>query len=204
MDHFFQNIQGWFGCKNLYKQVVDQACDGDHFVEIGAYRGCSTAYMAVEIEKSHKNIQFDVIDNWGISACSNDGSPYPTRDWERVYLDFKRNINPVKNYVDVYRTISGRAAGCYEKGSLDFVYIDGCHCYNCAKRDIRRYLPKMKPSGIIAGDDFMSSFPGVMMAVKETFKTYRVEGRIWSVQGSGLTNVWAYRQNRQWKSKLFI
>lgn len=38
--------------------------------------------------------------------------------------------------------------------SLDFVYIDGNHSYEYVKSDIEAWWPKVKPGGILCGDDY--------------------------------------------------
>jgi predicted O-methyltransferase YrrM len=62
MEHFYQQIEGWFDFQNLYSEMVERYPSGSHFVEIGAWFGCSTSYMAVEIANSDKLIWFDTID----------------------------------------------------------------------------------------------------------------------------------------------
>ena len=52
MEHFYQNIQGWFTYNDLYKYIVDNSLDGAHFVEVGSWLGCSSAFFAVEILNS--------------------------------------------------------------------------------------------------------------------------------------------------------
>lgn len=187
MKHFFLNIQGWFSFAELYRNRVFTANENAHFVEVGAYLGCSTAFMAVEIINSGKKIHFDVVDNWGIVKCPNDKSIYPNSNWESVYLQFCKNIKPVKEYVDVYRMRSTLAARLYEPQSLDFVYIDGCHCYKCIKQDINCWLPKIKPNGVIAGHDFSNAWPGVRSAVRERFKSkFKIQEISWIVDNSTL------------------
>ena len=41
--------------------------------------------------------------------------------------------------------------------NLDFVYIDGNHCGNYVKSDIKDYYPKVRKDGILAGHDFQKS-----------------------------------------------
>jgi hypothetical protein len=54
MEHFYQNIQGWFDYQELYTKVINQLDNNSHVVEVGAWKGCSTAYLAVEIINSSK------------------------------------------------------------------------------------------------------------------------------------------------------
>jgi predicted O-methyltransferase YrrM len=70
--------------------------------------------------------------------------------------------------------------------SLDFVYIDAGHDYNNVKCDLAAWAPKVRPGGIIVGDDYggpsdkVGKF-GVKKAVTEAFgDKVKVERyRIW-------------------------
>ena len=46
MEHFYKKIQGWFMYKKAYDIAINRAQDGYHFVEVGAWKGMSTSYMA--------------------------------------------------------------------------------------------------------------------------------------------------------------
>jgi hypothetical protein len=56
----------------------------------------------------------------------------------------------------IMRTTSSEAAKEFPDKSLSFVYIDGNHCYKAAKQDILAWIGKVKPGGILAGDDVES------------------------------------------------
>jgi len=45
----------------------------------------------------------------------------------------------------------------FEDESLDFVYIDGDHCFEAVVADIAAWLPKVRKGGIISGDDYFRS-----------------------------------------------
>ena len=64
MQHFYQNLEGWFDFDDIYSRMVNGCKEPAHFVEVGSWKGKSTAYMAVEIANSHKDIRFDCIDTW--------------------------------------------------------------------------------------------------------------------------------------------
>ena len=49
--------------------------------------------------------------------------------------------------------------------SLDFVYIDGHHGYEFVRDDLREWSARVKPGGVVAGDDFDA--PGVQQALGE-------------------------------------
>ena len=170
MNHFHHNIQGWFTYPGLYKAVVEQAIDNSHFVEVGAWKGASAAYMAVEIINSGKNIKFDCIDNW---RGPQDHNVLTLTQQEDLYIEFIKNIKPVSNIVNHYRTPSSKAVELYEDFSLDFVFIDAAHDYTNVLIDIISWYPKVKIGGRIGGHDY-PSWSGVVKAVNTYFKNKKV------------------------------
>ncbi len=56
--------------------------------------------------------------------------------------------------VVVMRQDSESALNEFRDGELDFVYIDGNHLYDFAKRDLEISLRKVKSGGFITGDDY--------------------------------------------------
>jgi len=164
--HFYKNIQGWMnsGQRKLYEYQVKHATDNSHFVEIGAWKGKSTSYMAIEILHSNKNIKFDVIDTWlGSDEAAHRRDPYVMNN--RLYEEFLKNIEPVRSLINPIRTTSIEASKLYEDESLDFVLIDASHKYKDVKEDIQNWLPKIRKGGMLAGDDICWS--GVKRAVEE-------------------------------------
>jgi hypothetical protein len=63
--------------------------------------------------------------------------------------------------------VSSEIAPAIANESLDGVFIDGCHLYECVRDDIELWLPKVKPGGFVAGHDFSPQWPGVVRAVHE-------------------------------------
>ena len=49
---------------------------------------------------------------------------------------------------------SEEAVQSFEDGSLDAIYIDACHQFDCVQNDIQMWRPKLKPGGLISGHDF--------------------------------------------------
>ena len=177
MDHFYHNIQGWFGFDGLYQQMVKEAGPLAHFVEVGAWKGRSAAYMAVEIANSGKNIKFDVVDTWQ-GSLEHQTDPSITND--TLYLEFLANMKPAEDYYTARRMPSLEAAESYPDGSLDFVLIDASHEYADVRADILAWLPKIRPGGTLAGDDY--NWPGVKQAVNELLTYHKRQGIYWTVK----------------------
>jgi hypothetical protein len=184
MEHIYQQPQfgpPWFEFGDIYKEQVESAKDGAHFVEVGCFLGKSAAFMIVEIINSGKKIQFDMIDHWKGSIEHQDMDIIKNKD---LYATFITNMAPFTEYRNTrsIRMKSVKAAQIYEDESLDFVFIDASHEEKDVKNDIDAWFPKVKKGGILAGDDW--GFEGVNNAVQSKFSSdqYGIRGRSWIVQ----------------------
>jgi len=181
MEHFFQGIDGWFNFVSIYNYAVDMGEDGDHFVEVGAWKGRSAAYMAVEIANSGKQIKFDVVDTWQGSEEHQTDQMVIT---DSLYNHFLENLKPVEAYYTPVRMTSLEAAAQYSDNSLDFVLLDASHTYEDVKADIQAWLPKVKSGGILAGDDYHHTWQGVVDAVTEMIPEPQIVDNV----------TWAYKK----------
>lgn len=177
MKHFHDSIQGWFvpEAEWLYRWRVEQApaiCFS-RFVEVGCWKGRSAAFMAVEIANSEKPITLYCVDHW---KGSNEILHKQDPDLPNLYKIFRKNLKDFPNVIPM-RMNSVSAASAFEDGSLDFVFIDASHEYRDVCADINAWTPKIKSSGILAGDDW--GWPGVKKAVQELAPRGYVIGNVW-------------------------
>lgn len=172
MEHIYQNIPGWFNFLDVYRDAVREASNGAHFVEVGAWKGRSTAFMAVEIANSGKRIIFDCVDHF---RGSDEAVHHADPDVQNgtLFKAFVRNVTPVIAFINVYRLSSVTAASGYLDQSLDLVMLDGAHDLDSVRADIRAFLPKLKPGATLAGDDW--NWSGVKRAVSEAFAADKIE-----------------------------
>lgn len=169
MDHFYRNIQGWFNYESIYDMAVATAPETAHFVEVGSWRGCSTAYLAVTIINSGKDIHVDCVDTWRGSFDEDVHQNDPAVIADTLYDEFLTNMIPVQGIITPVRMLSSEAVKLYKDNSLDFVLIDGGHDYKTVHTDITEWLKKLKPGAILAGDDYV--WEGVKKAVDELLPT---------------------------------
>ena len=166
MEHFYQDIYGWFSYDYLYKDAVERAKDGALFVEIGSFKGRSTAYMCVEIANSGKKIKFDCIDPMvALSHYIESKQQHPEIWADYTAEDFHKRLAPVKDYYTLHQMTSDEAVKLYEDGSIGFLMIDGDHDPEAIKRDVMNFLPKMKVGGVITGDDAYA--PEILQAARD-------------------------------------
>jgi len=185
MEHFFEDIQGWFeeDGQKIYREAVEQAPmdTASTFVELGSWKGRSAAFMAVEIINSNKPITLYCIDHW--TSYGDPTVPYFSSDPDtsKAFDIFLTNLSKFDYVVTPMPCKSWEGAHCI--GSLvDFIYIDASHEYEDVIKDLDAWLPKMAPGATISGDDF--NWPGVWRAVHEVFGLGNVEriGRCWRLK----------------------
>lgn len=167
MQHFYKDIQGWSAFLALYDEMVRKApAYGATFVEVGAWKGRSTAYMGVAIANSGKNIKFHVVDHF-LGAAEQIARAEPELVSGTLYDVFLKNVAPVRHLLTIHRMSSAAAAAKFADRSVDFLLLDGSHDYHSVRDDLASWLPKMKPGAVVGGDDWTK--PGVRQAVSEVF-----------------------------------
>lgn len=74
------------------------------------------------------------------------------------------------------RATSLEAAQSLPDNSIDAVFIDGCHYYNCVKSDFAAWMPKLRATAetLVAGHDFSPQWPGVVRAVQEQRQNHKI------------------------------
>lgn len=167
MKHFFRTIPGWANFKEIYMDAVAAAPqEGAVFVELGTWKGRSVAFMGVEIANSGKDISFHVCDTFKGSGAEGAQDEDPVVRDGRLLEVFKNNIRPVRKYVtEIFEGTSVDFASTFKNETVDLVLIDALHQYESVKADIAAWWPKVKPGGVLAGDDYR--WAGVKRAADE-------------------------------------
>lgn len=149
-------------------KVIGANCD---VVELGVLRG-DFSDMIYGILKPYN---LTLIDPFELSEQKyKDGlsTAYSTQnEYEYVLQKFAFD-----KYVFVDKNYSYNAVKNYKDKSFDFIYLDGCHLYECVKQDLEDWLPKLKIGGIMAGHDYTHVYDfGVIKAVDEFCKEHNFE-----------------------------
>jgi hypothetical protein len=80
---------------------------------------------------------------------------------------------------EIVRKYSIEAANDFTDESLDFVYIDANHNYDHVLADIKSWLPKVKPGGIVSGHDYIKrKGQDHLFGVKQAVNDYVIENDI--------------------------
>jgi hypothetical protein len=117
-----------------------------------------------EILRECQPLQLHLVDVW-------DTDRYNSGLFESTKARFSNEI--ARGQVHIHRKDSIAAADDFPENHFDWVYVDTTHSYETTWRELRKYAPKVKKGGIIAGHDYsmgnwITSFRyGVIEAVHE-------------------------------------
>jgi len=118
--------------------------------EIGSWRGMSTSIIARVVKPFNGTVY--AIDHWRGSEGIVRHKQAQTSD---MFSIFRHNME-VLGVLDIIHPLvmdSAVAASIFKNNSLDMVFIDADHRYSYIRRDIERWLPKLKQGGVLAGHD---------------------------------------------------
>jgi hypothetical protein len=183
----FNEIPGWFSYEEFYNSIVTHLPNNASVVEIGSWMGKSTNHFVSKVKEQNKKIRFSAIDTFKGSSGGWDDSlhkailePY---DGD-LYTEFSNNSVLMDNFNDItiIKDSSYNSKNLFLNNSQDFIMIDAGHEYTEVLSDIDSWFYKLKPGGIIAGDDFGTNlFEGLTRAVDEYFygQVETREGWVW-------------------------
>lgn len=166
MEHFYKTIDGYSSEdeQGVLLETILKNIDTNNplkIAEIGVYKGRGTAIWNVIL--SNQNIKYDyfAIDHFMGSSEHDKSFDY--------YSTTIENLKPISDKINIIRNNSKSESEKYPDEFFDIVYIDASHEYEYVKEDILSWHPKVKPGGVICGDDYISGWPGVVQAVNELF-----------------------------------
>jgi predicted O-methyltransferase YrrM len=122
--------------------------------EIGVWRGDFSARILAKTCPA----ELHLIDPWEFQPEFPDrayGGSVATgaRDMERLYERVTARFAGRPN-VTVHRAFSDDCLTTFPDRHFDWIYIDGNHYYDFVKRDLELAIRKVRPGGVVAGDDY--------------------------------------------------
>jgi len=182
-------MEGWCGPENERALLsAIQLVNPKVIVEIGVWKGVSTAFLA---QHSAPDAVVYAVDHFlgsvehrpgGVDGAAWEGKLSIMLDQfvsNMMRLGYSGKVRPV-------RMASAEAAPFFTE-PIDLLYIDGSHEEPDVWHDITVWGAKVRPGGMIVGDDYSAGWPGVCAAVDRA----RLELG-WSVSND--SRVWWYRQ----------
>jgi hypothetical protein len=127
--------------------------------EIGVFRGDFSEQILLHV-RPHR---LHLIDPWKFEpAAEYERSVYGRAraggqsELDAIYRSVRERFDHEIQVgtVVIHRMPSEAAATSFADEYFDWVYIDGNHLYEFVMRDLESYYPKVKPGGLITGDDY--------------------------------------------------
>jgi len=142
-----------------------ESLDGLVVVEVGVFAGHLSQVLLREC---------DFISLLGVDPYIGRDGTFPgnfsdTLDADVALYKAMSTMAPYEPRAQLWPVTSLEAAKQLQDGSVDAVFIDGCHLYDCVKEDFDAWLPKLRRDVVtlVAGHDFSPQWPGVVRAVHE-------------------------------------
>jgi hypothetical protein len=144
-------------------------CRCRKIIEIGVWKSGMVKHVMRTCE--------DVIDEyWMVDPWMYLGDGFgrmgrrPQENWDYIHLYACSLMTKWYPQLRVIRAQSTPAAGIFDDGGVDLIYIDANHFYKDVLADITAWRPKVSSTGIFAGHDYgVPNHPGVKKAVDEVF-----------------------------------
>eukprot|EP00746_Dinoflagellata_sp_MGD_P162547 gnl/MRDRNA2_/MRDRNA2_90158_c0_seq1.p1 gnl/MRDRNA2_/MRDRNA2_90158_c0~~gnl/MRDRNA2_/MRDRNA2_90158_c0_seq1.p1 ORF type:complete len:250 (+),score=50.80 gnl/MRDRNA2_/MRDRNA2_90158_c0_seq1:103-852(+) len=139
------------------------------YVELGVYRGdfSKLVWTTAAPEKMVLIDPWEVADNSSVPGVEYDGKTAngeskmaysKSADMQHVQSIFKNEIAAGK--VELKRGFSYDFVDSFGAESIDILYIDACHMYECVRRDMNDYFPRVKLNGYMCGHDYCADGTG--------------------------------------------
>lgn len=160
-------IEGWRYRQDLvllYLLARDLAGPGVT-VEIGSYKGLSTAALAFGArDGGHEKVHT-------VDPHTGDRQALETAGVERLLSqeDFQRNIAGagIADIVVAYTMTSDELAARWTGTPIRFLFVDGWHSYDAVRSDLRNWVPLVTARGAVLIDDY-ANYPEVAQAVDDS------------------------------------
>jgi predicted O-methyltransferase YrrM len=191
------DLQGWASTDPLFRLLFEKLRP-KRVAEIGTWKGASALHMAqLAREFGIEGCEILCIDTWlgSVEHWYDRQRPDYFRSlrlrhgYPMLYFTFLANVvrAGAQDIVVPFPIASAGAARLLaaHQVAFDLIYIDAAHQYEEARLDVELFWPLVRPGGVLFGDDYSASFPGVRRAVEEF-----AAGRNVRLQTSERSNKW--------------
>lgn len=134
-------------------------------VEIGTFHG----HSAIMWCRANPRLKLTCVDPY---------KPYRARPSQRVqdsnYTRACKNLQPYN--ATIVRANSLDVVDDFADGSIDFVFIDGDHCFDPCMQDLIRWAPKVRQGGIVSLHDYCTfERSGTVAAIDAYTHCHRID-----------------------------
>jgi len=172
-----KDIRGWNSNDEIFKELINKK-NPKMVVEVGSWKGESAIQMAEHIKALNIDSKIICVDTWlgaeefwTTLSNTEDRNLMFKNGYPQIYYQFLSNVVHTNNQhiitpLPLPSSIAYKVLQ-YHNIKADLIYIDGSHEYQDVLTDIRNYLPILNDGGILFGDDYTNTWPGVVRAVND-------------------------------------
>jgi cephalosporin hydroxylase len=132
-------------------------------VEIGAYRGSTSVFMAKALQHLGHRVPILSIDPFERVAPSRTNP-------QGTYAAYLRTVREHRvEDICLPLVAFSKDAAPVVPDTIGVLVVDGGHEHAVVSQDLHDYAPKILPEGFIFVDDYVDAYPGVRRAVDEYF-----------------------------------
>lgn len=193
------DIPGWMPEAELkiLERLAHTIPAGGAMVEVGPFCGrsswCWSRSVAADVAITCIDIWDPVEHPYSPPAkCDPDaisGEDYGKTSRDRGSWGTRENFDYYTRDCENITAVKGRSPDDFQDwptDSLDLVFLDGVHHNPVFHADVTHWFPRVKPGGMLCGDDCARTHPDVLWTIddfcKERGIPFTVERRIWMIQ----------------------
>lgn len=183
----------------LMDKIKSHLGDIDTAIEIGTWRGDFANLMCSKLKPN----KFYAIDPFALYEGYTD-KPDVNEFGNQTNLDrLAEQVNArVAGFLpdgrsQLLREMSCNAVKQFADNSVDVVYVDADHKYEPVLADIRAWYAKVKPGGILCGDDYIEGSHIEKFGVIEAVKDFAAEMNLTFAVTNGLNPSWVFCKNNE-------
>jgi SAM-dependent methyltransferase len=183
----------------LMDKIKSHLGDIETAIEVGTWRGDFAAIMCQKLIPN----KFFAIDPFALYEDYTD-KPNITEFANQQNLDIlaAQVQSRVSKFLPngrsvLMREMSSDAVDQFEDNSVDVVYIDADHKYDPVLADIRAWYPKVKPGGILCGDDYIDGSHIEKFGVIPAVNDFAAENSLSLGVTVGANPTWVFCKNNQ-------
>jgi predicted O-methyltransferase YrrM len=137
--------------------------------KVGAEIGVADGQNSLTLCKSIPDLALLCVDPWEMYK----GNPRAHDNQDEMFRIAQERLAPYD--VSFMKAMSMDAVREIADESLDFVYIDGNHCFDYVMQDLIEWAKKVRPGGIVSGHDYYRfRWAGVVDAVDAYVKAHQI------------------------------
>lgn len=161
-------------CRKI-RLIASQTPAGQAVVELGAYKGRTTGWIALGLAEGGRDVAQYAIDPWDLRPAEDwpadyaDHLAFDTYGLSETFEHFTGHIATLGAPVNVIRGFAHVAAETYDGPPVGFLYHDADHSEGAVQRDLEAWLPHLAAKAVVALHDAGNPKFGVIEAAGEVF-----------------------------------